>query len=127
MISSKQISLALISSLEDGASSDVVLKNFFIFLEKKHLKELLPNIINSLQLEIKRLEKEKTLHIKSSHTLEEGIIKKIEEYVEKDGKSKTVVTEDTDLIGGFTARYKGMFYDGSVKNSLKELKAILMK
>lgn len=127
MISSKQISLALISSIKDGASPEVVLKNFVIFLEKNHLKELLPNIINSLELEIRRIEKEETLNIKTSHALSENVIKKIEEYVKKETKNKTVIKEDSDLIGGFTARYKGMFYDGSVKNSLKELKAILMK
>lgn len=127
MISSKQIGLALIASIKEGASTQDVLNNFFIFLEKNHLKELLPNIINSLSLEIKRIEKEETLDIKTSHALDESLIKKIEDYVKKGNKSKTVVKEDEDLIGGFTARYKGMFYDGSVKNSLKELKAILMK
>jgi F0F1-type ATP synthase delta subunit len=128
MVNSKQLAKALIEMvLSDKVSFDVVLDNFEKYLKKNHLTRLLPNIIKSIEGEIERYEKENSLQIISPHQLGKESITKIEEFVEKTAKSKTYLEEDETLIGGFVAKYKGKVYDGSVKNHLKQLKAILMK
>ena len=128
MITSKQLAKALISSVRDNPEShEKTLKNFEKFLEKNHLVELLPNIIKSLEDEQKRIDRQDSLEITTSHKVSKETIKIIEDFVQKNSKSKTHVLEDDRLIGGFVAKYKGMVYDGSIRNHINQLKAILIK
>lgn len=128
MVTSKQLAKALISSvLENPKKQDEILKNFETFLEKNHLVELLPNIVKSLEDEINRFDRLDSLEITTSHKVSKETIKIIEDFVKKNSASKTRVIEDDRLIGGFVAKYGGMVYDGSVRNHINQLKAILIK
>ncbi len=128
MITSRQLASALISSVQENPDSqDKILKNFEKFLEKNHLIKLLPNITKFLEEEQKRLEKRDSLEIVTSHKVNKETIKIIEDFVQKKSKSKTFIEEDDKLIGGFIAKYKNMVYDGSIRNHLNQLKAILIK
>lgn len=126
MITSRQLSRALIESvLSNPETAEIILEKFEKFLEKNHLQKLLPNIVKSLEDELKRMDERGSLHITTSHKTSKETISTIENFVKKTSRDKTLIKEDEELIGGFVARYNGLIYDGSVKNHLKQLEAIL--
>lgn len=126
-VTSKQLALALIRSLEGGVNPKTLLKNFENFLDKNNLQTLLPNIVKNLEREVIVLHKKNTALIKVSHEVKDATLKLIEKFIDKAKSDPVKVEIDESLIGGFKANYKGKVFDGSVKNYLKELEFNLMK
>ncbi len=126
-VTSKQLALALIRSLEGGASPKVLQKNLENFIDKNNLQTLLPNIVKNLEREVVSLDKKNTALIKVSHEVKDATLKLIEKFIDKEKSDPIKVEIDESLIGGFKANYRGQVFDGSVKNYLKELEFNLMK
>ncbi len=124
---SKNLAKALLRSLEAGKSPEDLANGLETYLQKNHLEGLRPKILENLALELRDHERKSSVSLKISHEIKKEAIKKIETLVKKDEKDKTLVSIDPELIGGFRAIYKGVLYDGSVKNYLKELRKVLMQ
>lgn len=126
-LSSKKIARALISSMQDGVDTQKLLENFNNFMDSNHLVPLIPNVMANIQRELHSIESKKTAKVKVSHSISEKTLKEIETFIKKENSDPVKIDIDESLIGGFQATYKGMVYDGSVKNYLKELRVNLMK
>ncbi len=124
--SSKHIAKALMKSLETGSDPSKLSKSFEAYAKRNHMIGLLPNIISSLERELKEVMKKKSADIRVSHEMNSKVIGSIEKRVGVESGDVSVVSVDPELIGGFRAVYKGKVVDGSIRNYLKELRAQLV-
>ncbi len=127
LVASKQLANALISSLEEGAEVEPLIKNFKAFVTKNRLTALVPNVIKNLERMSVEVDRKNTALIRVSHETKDATIKLIEKFIDKQKSDQSKVEVDESLIGGFRVNYRGRVFDGSVKNYLKELRANLMK
>ena len=126
MISSRQIATALTELVRTDKSNEAVADDLILFLKKNHLIPMLPMIMESLEKKQSELEKLETAYVTLSHPIKSSTMKDLEKIIMKKPDDPVSVSYDSSLIGGFTARYKGREYDGSIKGQLRELKTILM-
>lgn len=123
--SSKHIAKALIRSLEAGNDPAKLSKSFESYSKRNHLAGLVPNIVLQLEREMKEIVKKKSANITVSHEMSIKTLASIEKHIGLIEGDASVVSINSELIGGFRAAYKGKVFDGSLRNYLKELHATL--
>jgi F0F1-type ATP synthase delta subunit len=124
MLNSQTLAHTLLK-LSEGKDAEEQIEEFFKFLKKKNLQGLLPQIKEQVQRLQQHADDYNTLIISSAHTLNE---QELSQVVEISGAPKevTIVQEvNPDLIGSFTARYRGTMYDGSLKSAVSQMNKAL--
>lgn len=127
MSSSTLITKALKEGIKDSKKIESLSDSLLNYLEKNHLTHLLPNIIRKLELEKRKEDKSKTMHINTSHQFDEKMIEKIKNSIEKEGDEKFEISVDPSLIGGFIIKGKNKIVDASLKRNLQFLRESLIK
>jgi F-type H+-transporting ATPase subunit delta len=131
-ITAKQFALSLYESVEGKSAGEikVVIKNFVEILSKKSRLAMADKIIKEFtrvwQAERGQVEAE----ITSASDLSNETVKLIQNYVKKlSGANEAIVTArvDRNILGGVIIKYGDRVLDGSLKNSLAELKEKLVK
>lgn len=127
MISSKQISKAVISLTNSKQNSEEVLAKLLKFTQKYHLENSLPQIFSNLKKEADKIKKENTLFVETPQNISVNTVNKIFGYVSVPEKTEVKVIKNESLIGGFRAYFKDKKIDGSVDNTLRKLKERLIE
>jgi len=128
MISSKNLADAIYQiSLSSKKDSSVISEAIFSYVKNYRLEFLLPKAIVYLEDKIKKESIWNTFFLESRFTLSGEIVKNIKNKLNATDAQEVVIKENTDLIGGFMATYKGIIYDASIKNQLQLLKNSLIK
>lgn len=125
-INSKKIALAVHKSLRNNEDVDSVFKNLNTYITKNNLEYLIPNIIINLEVLNIDAKKFNTCIISSSHELSDETINNLKEKFSIDSES-TKIKIDKSLIGGFTLLHRGIKYDASIINLIKNMKSLLVK
>lgn len=121
MISSKQISKAVMSLENDGNKSEVVLEKLLKFVSRYDLESSLPQIFENLRKESAKQNSDKTLFIETPFEASGQAIEKIKEIAQVPEQALLSKKIEKKLIGGFRAYFQDRKYDGSVLNSLNKL------
>lgn len=125
MISSKQLAEAIYKLSKEGISADKITEFLFPYLRKYNMTSILPKIIQRLDNFEKKERLFNTLEIKSGLPIDSDITKEIGQILGAEENSPVEKKTDPELLGGFTATYKGFLYDASLRNQLNLLKAKL--
>lgn len=112
---------ATLYKLTQEAKNETHVKDFLKFCHEKKLDYLLPSILRYYKEIVANNEAKNTVHIKAHHKLTDNIISKIKTAVGAEKKTKAVVTEDKNLLGGFVAEYQNKVFNASIKNQLERL------
>lgn len=127
MISSKHIAKAAVSLLKgDKQNSHKVADELLQFVKKYGLESRLPQILSYIQKEADSEREKNTLHIESSHEINEATIHSISSFVSAPKDAHIKVATNKKLIGGFLAYFKDRKVDGSIENALRKLKENLL-
>lgn len=128
MISSKNLADAIYEiSLQSKQDNGVLIAVILDYIKEYKLESLLPEIIIYLEDKLNKKLKWNTLAIKSGIEISEEIKQKIKSRLDANDAENITSTLDKNLIGGFTATYKGVIYDASIKNQLELLRNALTK
>ena len=100
-----------------------IVQTFANFLKDNKAKYQLRSVIQSLEEEAIREEKNSSLRLILAEDLgSQKIIDKIKQFMNIPLGAKTKVTIDRNIKGGFIAYYQGSIFDASIKNQLIKLK-----
>lgn len=126
-ISSRQYAQSLYESVADKSEKEVsaVLKSFVLLLGRNRELNKAEEIISAFNEIWNKANGEIVATLVSARKLDADTKKMIISYLEdKAGAKKIALTEEIDekLIGGFVLKYNGKVIDGSLRNSLDELK-----
>lgn len=127
MISSKQISKAVISLTNSNDNSEEVLSKLLKFVKKYRLENSLPQILSNIKKEADKEKRNKTLFVETSHDISKDVLSKISNYVSVPENTTVSVSKNESLLGGFRAYFKDRKIDGSVDNALKRLATRLLE
>jgi len=128
MISSKNLANAIYEiSTTSKKDEGIIVSAVLDYVKKFKLEALLPKALMYLENKNKKDTEWNTLSIGSKIQINNEIVEKIKSKLNAiDTKNiKSEIKEE--LIGGFTATYKGVIYDASIKNQLKLLRNALTK
>ncbi|MCA9355987.1 F0F1 ATP synthase subunit delta [Candidatus Nomurabacteria bacterium] len=126
-LSSKKIADAVYIRLTAGEGFDMVIKDLEDFLNKNHLSQLKESILYFVDRKLKEENDKNTAKIKVSHDFDHGTVDKISSLIKKQDSHKVDVEVDESLIGGFSALYRGVNYELSIKRYLQDLREQLVK
>ncbi|MEZ6209350.1 MAG: F0F1 ATP synthase subunit delta [Candidatus Paceibacterota bacterium] len=126
-LSSKKIADAVYIRLTAGEGFDMVIKDLEDFLNKNHLSQLKESILYFVDRKLKEENDKNTAKIKVSHDFDHGTVDKISSLIKKQDSHRVDVEVDESLIGGFSALYKGVNYELSIKRYLQDLREQLVK
>jgi len=126
-ISAQQYAVSLYQLIEGKSESEIkkILKNFVVFLNKNldlnKTKEIMAAFVKIWNFEHGELSAELVSAREFGPTAKEIVVDYLKE---KSGAKKVVLeeTEDKNILGGFILKYNNKILDGSLKNSLRELK-----
>ena len=126
-ISSRQYAQSLYESVADKSEKEVlaVLKSFVVLLGRNRELNKAEEIISAFNEIWNKANGEIVATLVSARKLDATTKKMIVSYLEdKAGAKKIALTEEIDekLIGGFVLKYNGKVIDGSLRNSLAEMK-----
>lgn len=126
-ISSRQYAQSLYESVANKSEKEVkaVLKSFVILLGRNRELNKAEEIISAFNEIWNKANDEIVATLVSARKLDVNTKKMIISYLEdKAGAKKIALTEEIDekLIGGFVLKYNGKVIDGSLRNSLDEMK-----
>jgi F0F1-type ATP synthase delta subunit len=114
---------ALMALIEQGSTVDVVLSNFKAVARKKGHESLIGGVLVGLERALIKKQKDNaailTLAQEGDETKYAQAIAAAQEHLKLDEAPS--ISIDTNLIGGFTLRYKGVHIDHSYKNTLLNL------
>lgn len=126
-LSSKKIADAVYIRLTAGEGFDMVIKDLEDFLNKNHLSQLKESILYFVDRKLKEENDKNTAKIKVSHDFDHGTVDKISSLIKKQDSHRVDVEVDESLIGGFSALYRGVNYELSIKRYLQDLREQLVK
>lgn len=98
---------------------------FFVYLEKKNLTGLLPQVKEHVLRIAERSDDFNTLTISSRYKLSEKEQSMIADVIGIEGEVSTKEELRDDVVGSFSATYRGTMYDGSLKFALSEMNKAL--
>ncbi len=124
MVKARTIARALLDAAEGkGADCEKIAENFLRFAKDHGITLQIPAILDALEREEQRRIEQKAVVITLPPSSEEsGLVSRIRACVGAGEEAEERVVRDASLIGGFTARYGGRFYDGSVSGYLERLR-----
>jgi F0F1-type ATP synthase delta subunit len=121
MSEARTIANALLILLEEGIDQEKLIEETLLWLRSARKEKMLPSII----LELERLEssnrKHNTLYIETPYDFTEKFLEEISMKLTGEKTTPREVVVNSDLIGGFLAKYKGVKIDGSLKRQLQEV------
>ena len=126
-ISTRQYAQSLFeaTSGQNEAAVSAALKNFVLILSRDHVLNKAPEIIACFQEIWDQANGELKAEVAVARPLGKSSKDLIVEYLKSRTDAKKInLSEITDqsLVGGFVLRYDSKVIDGSLKNSLQELK-----
>ena len=126
MIDSRTLADSLIQlSKEHGEEKG--LKLFSQYLTDKNLIGLLPQILHHIKQLSQQKNEDMILTISSKYELSKSEIQQIQKIAQADDTNIVVETIiDPDVIGGFSAEFRGYLYNGSLENTLSQFKKALI-
>ncbi len=128
MISSKNLANAIYEiSKTSKKDEEVIVLAILDYVKKYKLEALLPKAISYLENKSQKDSTWDTLSVESKIHIDNEIIEKIKIKLNATKAQKVKNEIKEELIGGFTATYKGVIYDASIKNQLKLLRNVLTK
>jgi F0F1-type ATP synthase delta subunit len=127
MISSSLIVKVIKENIKSGNGDEPFVDDLLLYLKENHLLYLLPNILNKLEQEKVKEEREKTIEVLTSHEFDEEMLEKIKGYIEKEKGDKFKVLVEPGLIGGFVIKGKNKILDASLKKNIEFLRESLIK
>jgi F0F1-type ATP synthase delta subunit len=127
MISSRHIARATVALLKgDKQNSSRVADELLGFVKKYNLESRLPQILGFIQKEADIEREKNTLHIETSHEINEPTIHSISSFVSAPKDAHIKVVTNKKLLGGFVAFWKDKKVDGSLENTVRKLKEKLL-
>jgi len=103
-----------------------IAENLAAFLKTHQFSHLLPDVISHLQiLEAKRQEQERFV-IRTAYGISPTLVEEIRSYMGVPKDAAVSLEEDTNLMGGFVARYGEKVYDASHAHGLQLLTKTLL-
>lgn len=121
MISSKQISKAVVSLSNEGKDTNNVLQKLMNFVEKHKLENYLPQILENIKKESLKQKQGNTLFVETPFEEDNSVVSKVAGLVGTDGGVLVQHKVNKNIIGGFKAYHKDKKYDGSLENVLRKL------
>jgi F0F1-type ATP synthase delta subunit len=121
MISSKQISMAVVSLVKEKKDAEHVLEKLMTFVKKHKLENYLPQILENLRKESLKQKVKETLFVETPFDESKESLSKIQNYISVSGNSPVSHKVNKNILGGFRAYYKDKKFDGSLENVLKKL------
>lgn len=120
-MNAKAIATALLTLLSQGVSPEKISAGFLVFAKKNHIEGLIDTIVWYLEYFSKQYQRNEAVEIIAAHSISPDTIEAIRDSIGAIN-AQTIVTEDTSLVAGFIARYKGTQYDASIKTQLSRLR-----
>ncbi len=111
---SKAISLLLLSER-------VTVSELTLFLKKRKLLSLLPEIMRELLLRREELQNEKLLTLETPFDLSDESVKTVKELLAIKEECPVKQREKKSLLSGFRATYKHQSYDASARKLINQL------
>jgi F-type H+-transporting ATPase subunit delta len=126
MNNSKNIAIALLALAEEGINADKIAKDFQTYLEHHKLLAQLPEIVRQMEKLNDARNKFEEVEIQTAHATSKELLTKIRDHINAPKDAKIENKLNTNLIGGFIAKYKGVEFDTSLKTQLKKLQESLI-
>ncbi len=125
MADSKKLAWVLMK-LYQSENNDEKIEKFFMFLKEKGLMVLLPQIKKHFLRYLTMLDEDETLTLISTYALSDSEIQEVKDLVGAPHDVVVYQEVDKDMLGGFSAIYRGNVYDGSLQNQITQLKSRLI-
>lgn len=125
MNNSKNIAHALLALAEEGISAEKIAKDFQVYLEYHKLQAQLPEIVRQMEKLNDAKNKFEEVEIQTAHATSKELLQKIRDHIKAPKEAVIENKINTNLIGGFIAKYKGVEFDTSLKTQLKKLQETL--
>lgn len=124
MTKSKILAEALLK-LSQSKNGEKAINKFFDFIQEKNFSGFLPQIKKHIERQGCISAQEKNLIISTKYELSKEEIEEVKKLVGAEKDSVVEVIIDKNIIGGFSATYKGNIYDGSLRNKISQMKTAL--
>jgi F0F1-type ATP synthase delta subunit len=125
MNNSKNIAQALISLANEGIDAEKIANDFQIYLEHHKLQAQLPEIVRQMEKIDSAAKKFEEVSIETAHPTSQELLEKIRDHIHAPKDVAITNNINTNLIGGFIAKYRGVEYDTSLKTTLRKLQESL--
>lgn len=125
-MNSKSIAFALFSLLDQEISFEKIAEGFTQYVKKNNLQGLLPNVFWYLEYFLKQKAKKESVEIILAHDVSPEIITDITSFIGTPEGVPIFTRHDSEIIGGFIARYDGVQYDASIKKQLAQLRQAII-
>lgn len=125
-MNSKNLAESLIVLVNDGMSENDAFAKFFDYVQANNLEFQLPQILRHLERISQDEQEFGRVQVQSPFPLDDSVITAIKMRLGAQD-ADVAVSQEPQLIGGFRAMYKGMLYDASMQNVLKQLQEQLEK
>ncbi len=124
-ISRRQVARYAAAQIADGAKNRKVAQYLAAYLHEIKASRQVDLLISDIELFLQQDHGHSAVHMSSMHELTGELKKQIVKNLGITGNNLEISeTIDTDLLGGVIVRSAGKQYDGSVKTSIKQLKAL---
>lgn len=124
-ISRRQVARYAAAQIADGAKNRKVAQYLAAYLHEIKASRQVDLLIADIELFLQQDHGHSAVHMSSMHELTSELKKQIVKNLGITGNNLEISeTIDTDLLGGVIVSSAGKQYDGSVKTSIKQLKAL---
>lgn len=106
-------------SLQENADAHVA--EFFTYLQKNNFLGMLPQIMQHVQRITAQEDEYNTLIITSRHQLSPSDIDEIKKITDADDTAKVQTLLSEEVLGSFSAQYRGKMYDGSLQSAVDQM------
>lgn len=124
---SRDIADAYVTLARQGYATDTIAQAIAGFIGENNLFSLQDKILAQVKAFEDAERSYQTVHITAAHALGETLEKKIAHAVAGAEHAHVAVITEPALIAGYTARYRGVEWDASLKGSLERLRAALKR
>lgn len=124
-ISRRQVARYAAQQIADGAKNRKVAQYLAAYLHEAKASRQVDLLIADIELFLQRDHGHSAVHMSSMHELTSELKKQIVKNLGITGNNLEISeTVDTELLGGVIVSSAGKQYDGSIKTSIKQLKAL---
>lgn len=124
-ISRRQVARFAAAQLADGVKNRKVAQYLAAYLHENKSSRQVDQLIADIELFLQQDHGHSAVHISSMHELTNELKKQIVKNLGITGSNIEISeTIDAELLGGVIVSSAGKQYDGSVKTSIKQLKAL---
>lgn len=124
-ISRRQVARYTAKQIADGAKNRKVAQYLAAYLHESKANRTVDLLIADIEMFLQQEHGHSAVHISSVHELTAELKKQIVKNLGMTGNNLEISeTTDSELLGGVIVSSAGKQYDGSVKTSIKQLKAL---